>query len=164
MSEAKKNLTLYEAINAISKRIGVDEKSEKTVFEIVDTDNPNHKTLQLKSGSWEGAEPWFGIDNEQKLHTLISIESLTKMVESLKRTQQENFNLKLEKTIWQHIPVDFHDVWVVAMDEIRQLASASKDAKAINVDLDRLMHNIKKEHPNLFVNLKDFMANDPRQH
>ncbi|MBE0496418.1 MAG: DUF2603 domain-containing protein [Campylobacterales bacterium] len=157
MSETKKNLPLHEAIEAIAKRIGMDSNGEKTVFEIMETDDPNQKTLQLKSGSWEGAEPWFAIDNKQKLYTLVSIESLTRMVEGLRRTQQENFNLKLEKTIWQHIPVDFHDVWTVAMDEIRALASKSKDTKAINVDLDRLVGNIKKQHPRLFVNLKDFM-------
>jgi hypothetical protein len=88
---------------------------------------------------------------------------MNKMVDSLRNTQQENFNLKLEKTIWQHIPVDFQDVWAVAMDEIRRIASKSNGAKAINVDLDRLVGNIKKTHPNLFVDLKDLMLTRPQK-
>ncbi|NLC28160.1 MAG: DUF2603 domain-containing protein [Campylobacteraceae bacterium] len=162
MNEKKRQITVYEAIQTIAKRIGIEEKVEKTVFEISDTENPNEKTLTLKSGSWEGAEPWFAIDEKQKLHTLISIESLTKMVDSLRKSQQESFNLKLEKTIWQHIPVDFQDVWAVAMDEIRQLAFKANGAKTISIDLDRLVANIKKRHPNLFVDLKDFMLNRPQ--
>lgn len=162
MDKKKRQLAVYEAIQTIAKRIGIEEKEEKTVFEISDTENPSEKTLTLKSGSWEAAEPWFAIDEKQKLHTLISIDSLTKMVDSLRRSQQENFNLKLEKTIWQHIPVDFQDVWAVTMDEIRQLASKANGAKTINIDLDRLVSNIKKRHPNLFVDLKDFMLNRPQ--
>jgi len=157
MADKKTELAVYDAIRTIAKRIGINEDSEKTVFEISDTEDPNKKTLTLKSGSWDGAEPWFAIDTDQKLYTLISIESMNKMVESLRSAQQENFNLKLEKTIWQHIPVDFHDVWAVAMDEISRLASKSNGAKAINIDLDRLVGNIKKRHPNLFVDLKDLM-------
>ena len=158
MSEKKNEVTIFEKIEKISKNIGMSSDGEKTIFEIITTQNPGQKLLSLKSGSWEGAEPWFAIDEEQKLHTMVSIESLTKLVESLKSVQQENFNLKLEKTIWQHIPVDFQDVWMVAMDEIRVLAANSKEAKktkAINVDLDRLVGKIKREHPNLFIDLKD---------
>jgi len=162
MADKKTELAVYDAIRTIARRIGIHEDVEKTVFEITDTEDPNKKILTLKSGSWDGAEPWFAVDSKQKLYTLVSIESMNKMVDSLRSTQQENFNLKLEKTIWQHIPVDFQDVWAVAMDEIRHIASKSNGAKAINIDLDRLVGNIKKRHPNLFVDLKDLMLTRPQ--
>ena len=116
--EKNKFSNALEKIESISKDIGLSKKDKKTILKIEKTDNPDIKTLNLQSGSWEANEPWFVIDEDNNIHTLVSIESLLKIIEALKLAQQENFNQKLEKTIWQHIPIDFQDVWVVAMDEI----------------------------------------------
>lgn len=147
-------LSVFEMINVISKDIGLD--GDKTVIEIENTDNPEVKKLSLKSGSWSANEPWFVVDENKKLHTMMSMRSVNKIVENFRATQEENFNLKLEKTIWQNIPIDFQDVWAVAMDEIKSMATKeSKEVKVINVDLEELINKIKQEHPNLFLNLKD---------
>ena len=148
------DLNVFEMINVISKDIGLD--GDKTVIEIENTDNPEVKNLSLKSGSWSANEPWFVVDENNKLHTMMSINSVNKIVENFRTTQEENFNLKLEKTIWQNIPIDFQDVWSVAMDEIKTMATEeAKEVKVISVDLDKLVTKIKQEHPNLFLNLKD---------
>ncbi len=108
------------------------------------------------SGSWNAKEPWFVVDENKKLHTMMSMNSVNKIIENFRATQEENFNLKLEKTIWQNIPIDFQDVWSVAMDEIKSMATQeTKEIKVINVDLEELISKIKLEHPNLFLNLKD---------
>jgi hypothetical protein len=159
MDENKNEVTIYDKINTISKKIGIDDKDDKTILEVELTDNPDVKSLNLKSGSWEAKEPWFVIDEKQQIHTMVSLDTLTKMVENLKSLGQENFELKLEKTIWKHLPVDFGDVWVVAMDEIRNMAKKSDNAQAVKIDIEKLIGNIKKKHPSLFVDLKGIYNN-----
>lgn len=147
-------ITVYDKIDKLSKKIGIENEDGKTILEVELTDNPDIKSLSLKSGSWGAKEPWFVIDEKKKIHALVSLDTLTKMVENLKGLGQENFELKLEKTIWKHLPVDFGDVWVVAMDEIKNMAKTSQNAQAVKLDIEKLVSNIKKKHPSLFVDLK----------
>lgn len=155
----KEEIDMFDKIEEIKEYVGDDGKKYETVIEVEDTDNPDIKTLNLKSGSWSGKEPWFVIDENQKLHTMLSIDSIHKLIENFKKLQQDNFDLKLEKTILQHVPIDYQDVWVVAMDEIKKLADRHGNEKSLNVDLEKLLRKIKKEHPNLFLNLKDLFTN-----
>jgi hypothetical protein len=156
MINPKGELTIYDMINEISKKMNTD--GNKTVLEIEKTDNPDVKKLNLKSGSWEDDEPWFIVDENKKLHTMMTVKSVNKIIEKFKAAQEESFNLKLEKTIWQNIPIDFNDVWVVAMDEIKKRANGEpKNLKVINIDLEKLITKIKKEHPNLFLNISNMI-------
>ena len=93
------------------------------------------------------------MDEKQKLHALLSMDSLTKIVENFRQMEQEAFSLKLEKSILQQLPLDFNDVWTVAMEEI-------KKQKKTAVDFDKVIQKIKKEHPNLFLNLQDFYLSE----
>lgn len=153
MKEIQNTSRSIDKINEFAGSLGI-KKDEQTILEIV-ASNESEKVLSLKSGHWQAPEPWFVVDENDKVHTLISIASLKNMLESLKQLQKENFELKLEKAIYQQIPIDFNDAWIVAMDEIRK--QGKNGLMEVNVDLDKLMANIKKEHPNLFVDMEAMM-------
>ena len=154
----EKTLNAIDKINILSKKIGMDENREKTILNLEDTDNPERKLLTLKSGTWDNEEPWFVIDKDGKIHTMLSLDTLLHIVKSLRIAQEENFNLKLEKSIWQNVPIDFQDVWVVAMDEIKKQLKNSKDKRSLNIDIDKVVKDIKKKYPNLFLNLDKYLS------
>lgn len=154
MKSLEKRAKSLEKIDELSKSLGI-AKNDKTILQM--HSNENEKILSLKSGHWQAPEPWFIIDEENNLHTLISLQSLQSMLQSLKESQRENFELRLEKAIYQQIPIDFNDVWVVAMDEIKK--QAQNNPIQVNIDLESLMKDIKKEYPNLFVDMENLIQN-----
>lgn len=80
------------------------------------------------------------------------------MIALLASAQGESFRLKLEKAIWQRYPVDFHDVWAVAMDRIKRLAQSRPESTVVKLDLDWLVTEIKQEYPNLFLHLDQMLT------
>jgi len=143
-------------IDNISKMAGLNP-SEKTVIRIRDTDDENKKILELVEGSWEGKHPWFLIDEQDEYYALIPAKTLGGVFAKLKTTQEENFKLNLEKAILQNMPMDFEDVWVVAIKEIQKL-SQKEGARFEGSDLSAIVRQIKEDHPNLFFHLSDLLA------
>ncbi len=154
-NSVKNHDAVMSQIELLSQTLGLPKNSERTILKMSsDPENPNEKTLKLISGSWDSKGPWFIVDENDKIHTVLPVETTIKLIESLKKAQEENFHLKLEKSIWQNVPIDFEDVWVVAMDEIRKMVQESKDKNILNINIDKLIKKIKKEHPNLFLDMQ----------
>ena len=151
MKELEKYSTCLKRIDEFSQNLGI-KKKDRTIFKMKQSENENEKCLVLENGSFDSPEPWFVIDENDEIHTLLSLQSLKNILESLKQSQKENFELRLEKAIYQQIPVDFNDVWTVAMDEIKQ--KAQNGTMEVSIDLEKLISKIKQEHPNLFVDMQ----------
>lgn len=151
MKELKKYNNCLKLIDEFSQNLGM-KKEDQTILELKKTEKENEKLLVLKNGSFDAPEPWFIVDENDEIHTLVSLKSLKNILENLKQSQKESFELKLEKAIYQQIPIDFNDAWIVAMDEIKR--KAQNGIMEINIDLDKLILDIKKEHPNLFVDME----------
>ena len=151
MKELKKYSNCLKRIDEFSQNLGM-KKEDRAIFEMKQSENENEKCLVLKNGSFDSPEPWFVIDENDEVHTLISLNSLKGILENLKQSQKENFELRLEKAIYQQIPIDFNDAWIVAMDEIKR--KAQNGITEINIDLEKLVADIKKKYPNLFVDMQ----------
>lgn len=151
MKELEKYSTCLKRIDEFSQNLGI-KKEDRAIFEMRQSSKENEACLVLKNGNFDSPEPWFIVDENDEIHTMISLSSLKNILESLKQTQKENFELKLEKAIYQQIPIDFNDAWVVAMDEIKK--RVKEGLMEFNIDLEKLVVDIKKEHPNLFMDME----------
>ena len=155
------NNALIEKIDELSKSLGYNGE-ENTIFELRNTEDPNIKELVLMNGEWNENRPMFVVDkaHPEKALVFFSIDQIGALLKSLQETTQENFNLKLEKAIWKHTPVDFQDVWVVAMDEIQKhIKALQKKGEPLKINLDDIVSRIKREHPSLFIDLNKVAQN-----
>ncbi|AJC91127.1 hypothetical protein (DUF2603 domain) [Campylobacter subantarcticus LMG 24377] len=139
-----------DIINELSNYLGI-EKHNQTIFHLTHI-NEKEKKLSLKNGHELAHEPWFIVDKNDEVKTMFSVKTLIEFLQNAKEIQKNNFELKLEKAIYQQIPIDFNDVWTVAMDEIKH--QVAKGIKEVNIDLDQLVSNIHIQHPNLFIDMK----------
>jgi hypothetical protein len=149
------------------------EKLKKDLGEIAETLNLNademtivrmrpgtdarHKELELLQGSWETEQPWVILDENDLPHAMTSAASLSKMIAMFASAQGEAFRLKLEKAIWKSYPVDYYDVWTVAMDKIKKLVKRRPESTIVKLDLDWLVSEIKQEYPNLFLHIDQLL-------
>jgi len=161
--EDLKNLTSekqLEEIDVLASKLGMPKPTERPVLEIKPVDE-KHKILELKRGSWSDEQPWFVIDEDGKLMVFSSAEAMMGIMNSLQHMGEEVFKSRLERAIAKELPIDFHDVWTVAIHELQKKLESS-DAEPSSVNLENLVKNIKREHPNLFYSLKNlnFEAQD----
>ncbi len=154
--EPAKSTKVLNHINKMATELGIENPQNVTIVRLEDTEDPNKKTLELVQGSWDNKAPWFVITKDDKIFVLSSLEAIMHLIRSLHEAKYENFNLKLEKAILENIPVDFNDVWVVAMNEIQKRLAESKNKNLLDIDIKKLVQDIKRHHPNLFMRLKDF--------
>ena len=161
MNDQKTEITVIKKAEELSSNLGFP-KNEINIVEIRKTDDPKIKEMVLLQGSWDEKRPMIAIDhdNPKNAYVMLSIEDFAELMETLKKTTRENFNLKLEKAIWRHVPADFDDVWIVAANKINHVMQNTQDPSSLNINLDKLIGDIKREHPSLFVNLSDI---DPRR-
>ena len=151
-----KNGDVIKRVDTLAKTLGFD-KATPTIFEIHKKDGDDTIELKALRGSWSDEDPMFAIDGNdpKRVYIFMNAKLLSAILSMLQESNQENFNLKLEKAIYKHIPVDFDDVWVVAMEKIKEKTHSLQEqgSQPLRINLDELIAGIKKEHPSLFVDL-----------
>ena len=146
-------MSIDKKIDKIADALGIE--GEKTVLKLKDDneDSENKKTLELQSGNFDSKKPWFIIDEQDKVHPLISMELLITLLSTTKNALQENLNIRLEQAIMQELPIDYNDVLAVAMNEVGSVINSPKEKNLLNLNVDGVVKKIKKRHPNLFYNI-----------
>ncbi len=127
---------------------------DATIAKILPSDEPNKKLLEVVTGKWEKSDTRFLVDEDGANYTLLRQDTVANLSVLLKMLQDENFDLKLEKAILQHMPIDYDDVVAVVKKEVEE-KFVKKGKKPNNIKLDKLLFSIKKAHPNLFYNMQD---------
>lgn len=82
-------------------------------------------------------------ENNKDRFMVVNFSDYVTFVQSYNDIVNENFNLKLEKSIVQEFPVDYEDVKAVVLEEY----NSSEE------ELHDIITRIKKEHPNLFYKI-----------
>lgn len=150
-STSKKLINSLKIIENISHTLGISDR-ERITFDIEEI-SPNELRVRIVNGTKNFKSPWFAIKNEEP-YIFMPAEILDMVFRMLRTAQKESFELRLERSIWQHMPIDFGDVWRVAMDELARGNFAKEP------DLEKLIAKIKQEHPNLFVDMTSFIAGE----
>ena len=150
-STSKKLINSLKIIENISHTLGISDR-ERITFDIEEVSS-NELRIRIVNGTKNFKSPWFAIKNEEP-YIFMPAEILDMVFRMLRTAQKESFELRLERSIWQHMPIDFGDVWRVAMDELARGNFAKEP------DLEKLIAKIKQEHPNLFVDITSFIAGE----
>ena len=150
-STSKKLINSLKIIENISHTLGISDR-ERITFDIEEVSS-NELRIRIVNGTKNFKSPWFAIKNEEP-YIFMPAEILDMVFRMLRTAQKESFDLRLERSIWQHMPIDFGDVWRVAMDELARGNFAKEP------DLEKLIAKIKQEHPNLFVDMTSFIAGE----
>ena len=150
-STSKKLINSLKIIENISHTLGISDR-ERITFDIEEV-SLNELRIRIVNGTKNFKSPWFAIKNEEP-YIFMPAEILDMVFRMLRTAQKESFDLRLERSIWQHMPIDFGDVWRVAMDELARGNFAKEP------DLEKLIAKIKQEHPNLFVDMTSFIAGE----
>lgn len=111
-----------------------------------------HFSVELLDGELSKIKPCFVSDEEGYEYVLISADILKALLEGMKKAQEERFEISLERDIANQMPLDFEDVLSVAKAKIRE-----KNLAFSEVNSHHLIKEIKKEHPNLFFNIDDYL-------
>lgn len=147
-------------IDKLANKLGIE--GQKTILKLKNGEDVNQKILELQSGDFEEAKPWFIVDENENIYPLIPMELLFKILNATKSAVQENLNIKLEKAIMQEFPIDYNDVFTVAMNEVESAIASPKEKSVLSLNVDGIVKKIKKKHPNLFynINMNELMSKD----
>ncbi|CBG40253.1 DUF2603 domain-containing protein [Helicobacter mustelae] len=112
------------------------------------------KQLHLHSGEFSKNEPWILNDEKNEKYIVLPQKVLRNMISLIRRAHEDRLRVELERDLISLTPVDFDDAMSVAMSKIESLRQ--EDGSLPSIDSMKIAQEIKKEHPNLFMNFEAY--------
>ncbi|MCI5968667.1 DUF2603 domain-containing protein [Helicobacter sp.] len=114
------------------------KENYKTIKEVL-----NHKNMESLSYASTLKENgiYSLVDSNAQEFYLIPKKVMHSLMRELKNLESDKYLFKLEQEIYKNMPVDFDDVWCVALKEVRDY---KKEPKAV-------VKHLKKRYPYLFL-------------
>ncbi|WP_027326762.1 DUF2603 domain-containing protein [Helicobacter pametensis] len=109
-------------------------------------------SIKLEDGDLSLGKPCFVSDENGEEYVLISTSILQKLLDGMKKAQEERFAISLERDIANQMPLDFEDVLSVAKAKLKE-----RNLELGEVDSAELIEEIKREHSNLFFNIDEYL-------
>lgn len=131
------------------------EKSRTKARGRVSDIEAGRKEITYSEESWNGKDTLFLKSDSGDAYVMMDERSYNKIVKLLRSHQDEMLRLRLEKEILQNMPIDFDDVWIVAMNEIRKSVQVGQSK---HIDTRNVVRSIKKTHPNLFFDMESLIS------
>lgn len=134
---------LSEVLNA--QNMGYLQRVSEDVLEVY-----------LQNGSFNSQESWFLKDNGGQEYVVLPQHILKTIISLLRKAHEDRLKVELERDIISLTPIDFDDVMSVATSRVESLRN--KDGSLPHINTMQLIKDIKKEHPNLFLNLDSLIG------
>lgn len=112
--------------------------------------------LKLQEGSLENNKDiWFLQDGDNREFVLMPQSMLNKLLGRIKEVQEEKLFMRLEREVAAQMPIDFDDAMSVAKMYLESYRQSDGALPMVNVA--SVVREVKKQHPNLFFNLDEYI-------
>ena len=106
--------------------------------------------VYLQGGKINSKEPCFLRDENNEEYVILPQRVLKSIIALVRKAHEDHLRVELERDVISLTPIDFDDVMSVAMNRLESLRN--KDGSLPQINTMQFLKEIKKEHPNLFLN------------
>lgn len=141
--QKKRNLvsSLHNASN-VARATRLEGEGEKWLLEFIE-------------GGLKSDEAWFLKTEEEKEFVVLPQSALNNLLGHLRSSYEEKLKLMLRYEIRDLMPIDLEDTMAVATYELEKYRQDDGNLPMVNVK--NLAHEIKSNHPNLFIHIDNLL-------
>ncbi|WP_233704449.1 DUF2603 domain-containing protein [Helicobacter cynogastricus] len=116
---------------------------------------PNQMLLESQEGALNTKEAWLVQDEQDQRFVVVPEMLLQYIVQVIQQAYEEKVVVELERDMATLTPVDFKDAMAVALKKLEGMRGSDGNLPKIS-SLD-FVRDLKKQYPNLFFNLAEFL-------